>query len=455
MIWKNLKNYMNNYKEFFQDKKITVIGLGLLGRGVGDAAFLAECGAKLTVTDLKTKEQLKESLKKLKKFKGIKYVLGKHKLEDFRNADFILKAAGVPLDSIYIKEARKNKIPVEMSASLFAKLSNLPVIGITGTRGKSTVTHLIAHILKSAGKKVILGGNVREVSNLQLLKKVKNTEIAVLELDSWQLQGFGESKISPHIAIFTNFLPDHFNYYKGNISKYFFDKANIFKYQKKGDVLIVGKKVLPFLKKFKLKSKIFISSDKLQKWRDFNLPGEHNKYNAQLAVEVVQLLRISKVKIKKALATFTPLPGRLEFLRIVRGVKIYNDNSSTTPEATIAALWAVGDTKKRKIVLIIGGDNKFLDMTELLREIPKFCSKVVLFNEKGTRTIRDKVVKFKKKGIEVYNEEGINNTVKRAFAIARPGETILFSPAFSSFGKYFKNEYDRGDQFMDIIKQLK
>ena len=446
---------MADYKSFFKNKQVTVMGLGLLGRGVGDAAFLAQYGAKLTITDLKTKEQLKESLKKLKKFKNIKYVLGKHRLEDFRNADFILKAAGVPLNSPYIKEARKNKIPVEMSASLFAKLSGIPVIGITGTRGKSTVTHLIAHILSSAGKKVILGGNVRGVSNLQLLKKAKKAGIAVLELDSWQLQGFGDSKISPHIAVFTNFLPDHFNYYKGSMSKYFSDKANIFKYQKKGDVLIVGKKLFPFLKKFKLKSKIFISSGKLQRGWDFYLPGEHNKYNAQLAVEVVKCLGVLNIKIKKALVTFTPLSGRLEFLRTVRGIKIYNDNSSTTPEATIAGLRAVGDVKKRKVVLIIGGDDKFLDMSKLLKEISKFCAKVVLFNEKGTRTIRDRVLEFKKKGIEVYNEEGIKNTVARAFTVAKKGETILFSPAFSSFGKYFKNEYDRGDQFMAIVKKLK
>ena len=179
---------MDDFKQYFQNKKITVMGLGLLGRGVGDAVFLVECGAKLTVTDLKPSIALRPSLQKLRKFKNIKYVLGKHKLKDFQTADLILKAAGVPLDSIYIKEAKKNKIPIEMSATLFVKLSSIPIIAVTGTRGKSTVTHLIAHILKSVGKKVILGGNVRGVSNLQLLKQ--NAELAVLELDSSQLQLF-------------------------------------------------------------------------------------------------------------------------------------------------------------------------------------------------------------------------------------------------------------------------
>jgi len=456
---------MHNYKEFFKDKfkdkKITVMGLGLLGRGVGDAMFLAEYGAKLIVTDLKTKEQLKESLNKLKKFKNIKYVLGKHKLENFRNCDFVLKAAGVPLDSIYIKEAKKHNIPIEMSASLFCKIASIPIIAVTGTRGKSSVTHLIAHILKFAGKKIILGGNVRGVSNLQLLKQVKNKEVAVLELDSWQLQGFGDSKISPNISVFTTFFEDHINYYKGSVNKYFRDKANIFKYQKKGDVLIIGRQVLPFIKKWqkenkeKIENKIITAKERLPKDLKFNLPGLHNEYNAELAIEVARLLNISDVKIKKALATFSPLSGRLEFLRSINGIKIYNDNSSTTPEATIAALRALGNKKKRNIVLIIGGDKKFLDMSKLLLEIPKFCSKVVLFKEKGTDLIRAKVFEFKKRGVEVYEEEGLSSTVKRAFSIAKKGETILYSPAFSSFGKYFSNEYDRGDKFMKIVKSLK
>jgi len=212
---------MPNFKQFFKGKKITMMGLGLLGRGVGDAAFLAECGAEVLVTDLKSKNELKSSLQKLRKYNHIKYILGRHRLEDFKNTDLILKSAGVPLDSIYIKEARKHKIPVEMSAALFAKFSGIPMLGVTGTRGKSTVTHLIAHILKSAGKKIILGGNVRGVSNLQLLKDTKGTDMSVFELDSWQLQGFGDMQLSPDIAVFTNFMQDHMNYYGGDMEKYF------------------------------------------------------------------------------------------------------------------------------------------------------------------------------------------------------------------------------------------
>lgn len=236
-------------KDYFKGKKITIIGLGILGRGVGDAEFLAKNGADLIVTDLKNKKELKVSLNRLKKFKNIKYILKKHRIQDFRNKDMILKSAGVPLDSIYIKEAKKNKILIEMSASLFAKLSDATIIGVTGTRGKSTVTHIIYEILKSrvaldktrkglpfTRRRVFLGGNVKGISTLALLGKVNppaGGDIVIMELDSWQLQEFGESKISPHISVFTNLLADHMNYYKGNMAKYFKDKTNIYKYQKK------------------------------------------------------------------------------------------------------------------------------------------------------------------------------------------------------------------------------
>lgn len=441
------QSHMEDYKTFFKGKKVTVMGLGLLGRGVGDAAFLAECGVDLTITDLKTKEQLKESLKKLKKFRNIKYVLGEHRLEDFRDTDMILKLAGVPQDSIYIKEARKNNIPIEMSATLFAKLSGLPLVAVTGTRGKSTTTHLIVHILESAGKKVLLGGNVRGVSNLQLLKKIKNKELAVMELDSWQLQGFGDSKISPNISVFTTFLPDHLNYYKGDMNKYFVDKANIFKYQKKTDVLAVGKQALPFIKKYstKPKSKIIVAKERLPKGWKFNLPGLHNEYNAMLAVQVAKLLGIPDEKIKKALGKFKGVPGRLEFIRELKGVKYYNDTTATTPEASIVALRALG--KQKNTILIAGGSDKNLDMSALLKEIPKYCKSVILLSGTGTDIVKSKI----KNSVEVIS---LKKAVSKARELAKPGDTILLSPAFASFGM-FKNEYDRGEQFNKIVKGLK
>lgn len=165
------------------------MGLGLLGRGVGDAKFLAEQGAELIVTDLKTEADLQESLAQLKEYSNITYRLGGHDLADFRDRDYILKAAGVPLVSPYIVEAQKNGIPIKMSASWFAEVSGIPTVGVTGTRGKTTTTYMLYEIMRAAGMEVLLGGNIRGVSTLALLPKVTEKSIALFELDSWQCQG--------------------------------------------------------------------------------------------------------------------------------------------------------------------------------------------------------------------------------------------------------------------------
>ena len=216
-----------------------MLGLGLLGRGVNVAKFLASLGAELVITDLKAPEALEASVKQLKKYPNIHFVLGEHRLEDFRGRDLVIKAAGVPLYSPYVAEAMKHNIPVEMDASLFAKFSPATIIGVTGTRGKTTTTNLLVHILETAFPgHVFIGGNIRGMATLPLLKKAKAGDYVVLELDSWQLQGFGDAKLSPRVAVFTNFLHDHMNYYKGDMNQYFADKANIYIHQSERDVLV-------------------------------------------------------------------------------------------------------------------------------------------------------------------------------------------------------------------------
>lgn len=454
-------------KGYFKDKKITVMGLGLLGRGVGDAGFLAKNGADLTITDLKSRKELKTSLDKLKKFKSVKYIFGKHRLRDFRNRDMILKSASVPLDSIYIKEARKNKIPIEMSASLFAKLSDATIIGVTGTRGKSTVTQMIYEILKFpamsniAGKDVFLGGNIRNVSTLALLDKVKKGDIVVMELDSWQLQGFGESKISPHIAVFTNLMRDHMNYYGNSMAKYFQDKANIYKYQKEEDCLIAGKEIAKKIKRGKIKSKLIIPNPPAGGWK-LKILGEHNKENAALAASAASAAGVPKKIIKKTLENFKGVEGRLELIKTLRGIKIYNDNNATTQDATIAALRALGShfgakrQNEKNIILIIGGADKGLNMSKLMKEIPKHCKVVILLDGTGTEKMQSEKQKMQNnnKKLKIENANSLQEVLKLAMENTKKNDIILFSPAFASLGM-FKNEYDRNDQFVEIVKKLK
>ncbi|MDQ5971691.1 MAG: UDP-N-acetylmuramoylalanine--D-glutamate ligase [Patescibacteria group bacterium] len=452
---------MQNYKQQFKGKKITIMGLGMLGRGLGYTKFLAECGADLIVTDLKTKEQLATSIKALSKYSNpangasIKFVLGEHRIQDFKNRDMIIKNPGVPMDSIYIKEARENNIQIEMDVSLFAKSApEVMIIGVTGTRGKSMTTMLIHEILtankKFLRKEIYLGGNIRGVATLPLLKKVKAGDIVVCELDSWQLQGFGEDKISPHISVFTTFMRDHMNYYKDDMKKYFADKANIFKYQKKGDTLVIRKEMKKLIPK-KLESKLIVANEKVVKDWQFIVPGSHQRANLACAVEVAKLFEIPEIKIKKVVKDFGGMEGRLEYMKNVKGVKIYNDNNATTPEATIASLEALksGSPTSRNIILISGGNDKNIDLKNFVNAINKYCKSVVLIPGTGT----DKLVSSKLKVVS-SKVDSLKEAVKDAIKESKRGDIILFSPAFSSFSQY-NNEYERNDEFVKIIKKLK
>lgn len=455
-------DYKTGYTAYFKGKKITVMGLGLLGRGIGVIKFLAECGADLLVTDLKTKEQLASSLAELAGFKNITYVLGEHRLKDFRDRDLVIKAAGVPLDSIYVAEALANGVPVKMESSLFASLTSAILIGITGTRGKSTTTHFIYESLQKFYKKgqVFLGGNVRGLATLPLLKEAGRNDLVVLELDSWQLQGFGDEKISPHIAVFTNFLPDHLNYYmrSGNseaqaMDLYFADKANVFRHQNKSDYLIVSCGMAhEIVKKYPLLQSEIVAVNKKdlpENWH-LNIPGEHNRENLVLGAAVLRAVGFGEDEIKASVESFKGVRGRLQLIREKNGVKIYNDTTSTTPVSTIAALEALGDSDKKNIVLIMGGSDKKIDMTELLNTLPKYCKTIVLLPGSGTDTVKEKIKAENPNTIEVGD---LSDAVTKALDVAEAGDSVILSPGFASFG-LFKNEFDRGEQFDALIEKL-
>lgn len=453
----------NNYKDYFTRKKILMMGLGILGRGVNVAKFLAECGAELTVTDLKTEDQLASSLKKLKKFSNIKYVLGEHNLADFSGKDMVIKSAGVPLDSSHIAEAKNNNIPIEMDASLFAKLAKLSapnaiIVGITGSKGKSTTTHLIYAVIDEAFKKtkrkVYLGGNVKGLATLPLLKKIKDGDVVVMELDSWQLQGFGDSKISPDIAVFTTFMADHMNYYKGNMNKYFSDKANIYRHQKENDPLVVGMQTARLIKKNDIagvKGRMIVAGKKniSKNWK-IKLLGDHNFDAIALAIKAAEKLDIKESAVKRAIKKFKGLPGRLEFVKEIKGVKYYNDTTATMPEAVIVAIESFKKSKG-KIILIGGGADKNLEYDKYAKVVKKYVKALVLFRGLASSKIISAIgdVKFPMKIVD-----SMKKAIEVATANAKKGDIVLLSPGAASFG-VFKNEFDRGEQFVNAVKKLK
>lgn len=446
---------MANYKDFFRDKKITVMGLGLLGRGVGDVEFLASFAEEIIVTDLKSESQLKESLERLGRFNNIKYRLGGHDKRDFKGRDFILKAAGVPKDSFYLKYARKHKVPVYMSTALFAKFTPATVIGITGTRGKTTVTYMVyetlSKLFQGGRRKVFLGGNIRGVATLPMLPKTKTTDVAVLELDSWQLQGFGDLKISPQISAFTTFYPDHMDYYKKSMKEYAKDKANIFNNQKRGDTFVVSSQTQKEVSKYiKLPRRTTVADLSDTKDLKLRLPGEHNLLNASVAYEILRAVGVSANTIKKQLSEFKGVSGRLEYISKINGISIYNDTTATTPEAAMSAIKALGDG--RNLSLILGGYDKNLKLAGLRELIRNHCVWISLVPGSGTqRLIKEGIIPY---SVPRKLYKSFPGAINAAFRHAPAGGIVLLSSGFASFGM-FKNEYDRGDQFVGAVRSFK
>lgn len=461
---------------YFKNKKITVFGLGLHGGGVGVVKFLANQGAKVMVTDIKSKDKLETSIQKLKGLSNVEYVLGQHRKEDFLKTDMIIKNPSVPWDNPHIKLALENKIPVEMDSSLFFELCKNPIIGVTGTKGKTTTAAIIFEILKSAGKKPVKVG-IGQNSVLDKLDKLEKDSVVVFELSSWRLSALGGKKISPEIAVITNIMRDHLNYYK-KMDSYIVDKKNIFLYQKLKDWLIINNddektketvseaksQILRFsLEPLKENYSIFLENDaiylnngmdikKIIEVEEIKIPGRHNICNIMAAIGASYVFGIKPEDIKKGVAGFFGIPHRLELVREFKGVKYYNDTAATIPDAAISSLSCFSDP----VVLIAGGEDKGLDFSNFGREISEKAPRVVLL--KGSAT--DKLIReIRKNDIggklgEIPVVDSMEKAVLEAEKMAAEGVVVLFSPGAASFG-LFLNEFDRGDKFREAVKRLK
>jgi UDP-N-acetylmuramoylalanine--D-glutamate ligase len=466
-----------NYKQFFEGKRITKQGFGTLGRGFGVVKFLLECGAKVTVTDMKAEDNFTEQIMAIESLgysDNVRYVFGRHEEADFVDCDFVIQASGVPKNNFFLNLSKQKNISVYQESSLFVKLvrefaKDVKIVGVTGTRGKTTTTFLLFELLKESlgEEKVLLGGNVQGVSTLENLKRVKDGDYVVMELDSWILQGFGDLHMSPDIAVFTTFMSDHMNYYKNDMREYFLDKANIFLNQKEGDHFFSTKEVESNIKsylgedyrqKYKLENEEHFVENQTMKTYPTHLLGEHNQVLLALVEKVSEELHIEK-SFEKILKTFKGVKGRLEFVKEAEGVRIYNDTCATTPDATMAGLKALQNTLKpgNKIHLLCGGRDKELDLKKfVLFLVPTQKANILnvyLLKDEST-TGTDKLLKeIREQGSELKYAfaENLIEGVSQIRANAKSGDVLFFSPAFASFGM-FQNEYDRGEKFLDAIK---
>jgi len=429
-----------HFADDYRNKKVLILGLGTQGRGVGSAQVFCEIGAQVRITDSKTAEQLSSSIEELANYK-VAYSLGQHLKEDILWADVIIRNASVPWNHELLLLAREKNIPIKMDAVLFFEYADISkTIGITGTRGKSTTTTLIYEILTANNCSTHLAGNITPTASLRLLQKFDPKAWYVFELSSWQLQAFHESKISPHIAVLTNLYPDHL--LDRTYQEYIQDKMAIYMYQEKTDFLVANKDnsdLVKVLNSLKRSINWFSASDGAS--YETQLQGIHNLENIAAAVAVAKLLKLSN--IASPIKHFTGLSYRLEPVGRIHGAKIINDTTSTTPIAATKALEAYPGS-----ILILGGTSKKLPVQSLAQAINSGAKKVVLIKGSGTDELKPYLDKEKVVG----EFDSLKESLKVAVSlIENADDVILFSPAFTSFGM-FKNEFDRGNQFNQLIK---
>ncbi len=458
------------------NKRVLVLGLGVHGGGLGVAQWLARQGARVTVTDLKSAEQLQSSLEALRGL-PIEFVLGEHREQDFLNADLIVRNPAVPRESKWLDFARAHHIPVEMEMGLFVE--RLPrgcdqVIGITGTKGKTTTTLMTGAILQAANPKTVVAGNLR-VSALELLDRIDANTPVVLELSSWQLEAFPPHETSPHLAAITNISPDHLNRYR-DLDDYAQAKAIILRYQQPSDFIVLnydskllthfaprafGKVVWTSATRV-LKEGAFRDHDQLV-WRhdgatqkiigvnDLRVTGNHNFANALTAIALAATWGATPEQIADALHEFRGAPHRQELVREIAGVRYINDTTATAPTAAMVAIETFASAAG--IVLIAGGADKQLDFAEMAQTIASKVRAVILLE--GTAT--DKLVsalQAANAGERIVGRyDHFERAIMRAKEIAQSGEVVLLSPGCASFGM-FANEFERGDQFRTIVNKL-
>ncbi len=470
-----LREHFNDMSLDLKNKKILLVGLGILGGGESLAKFLLLQKAKLTITDLRKRKILLPVIKRLRKEK-IKYVLGKHREEDFKKNDLIVFNPAVSVFSFWAKLARKYGKSAENDLTLFleffeAKNPNAEYIAITGTRGKTTTSLWLNHFLGGS----VLGGNMPNRGLFSVIRK--RASLFILELSSFQLEFLKKRAKPPKIAVITNLYNDHLNRY-GSFKKYLEQKAKIFLNQGKDDFLILNAdnkftkefltrkpkavvyyfslKKLPIGKRglyFLGNSIYFKESARRSKIGEVKNLAPHQKNNLSAALLSAHLCgKPWKELIKKIKSLPQPL-FRQEIIFTNSRLEVVNDSAGTSPDGTIAALERFG--RKDNLLLITGGTDKALDFSHLAKKI-KLCVKpkdLFLLEGSATRKLVDELNKIgyyknEEEELKVFHSLGaiVSNLMKRKSLRG----TLLFSPASASFEK-FKNEFDRGRQFNRII----
>ncbi|WP_270582937.1 UDP-N-acetylmuramoyl-L-alanine--D-glutamate ligase [Bacillus smithii] len=444
----------------FQHKKVLV--LGLAKSGASAASLLHKLGAFVTVNDKKPLQENPQAQDLLEQ--GIKVITGSHPIELLDEGyEYIVKNPGIPYSNPLVRGALERGIPVLTEVELAYLISEAPIIGITGTNGKTTTTTLIFEMLEKDGKRPLIAGNIGKVAS-KVAQKATEENIVVMELSSFQLMGI--ETFRPHISIITNLYEAHLDYH-GTKEEYAKAKANITRNQTEDDYLIINgdQDELIELTKFSKAKKVLFSTkrviedgayiqdgivyfrgEKLIDTEEIALPGSHNLENILAAVAAVKLAGGGNEAIRNVLKVFAGVKHRTQYVGEVNGRKFYNDSKATNTLATKAALSAF----QSPIILLAGGldrGNGFDDLIPYLKNVKA----VITFGqtaEKISETARKAGIKT------IVHAENVSDAVPKAYQLSEKGDIILLSPACASWDQY-KTFEQRGDIFIEAVHRLK
>ena len=443
----------------FANNKVLVLGLAKSGESA--ARLLDKLGAIVTVNDGKAFEENPAAQSLLEE--GIKVVTGGHPLElldeDF---EWMVKNPGIPYNNPMVMRALEKKIPVITEVELAYLISDAPIIGITGSNGKTTTTTMIAEVLTAGGQNGLLPGNIGFPAS-QVAQDAGETDTLVMELSSFQLMGI--ETFHPEIAVITNLMPTHLDYH-GSFEEYVAAKWNIQKNMTASDYVVLNfnqdlakelakktaAKVLPFSTKEKVDGAYLdgdvmtFRGEAIMTASELGVPGSHNVENALATIAVAKLRGIDNQVIRETLAHFGGVKHRLQYVGEINQVKFYNDSKSTNILATQKALSGFDNSK---VILIAGGLDRGNEFDELVPDI-KGLKKMVILGESAARVKRA----ADQAEVSYLDATDIRDATRKAFSVAEPGDIVLLSPANASWDMY-KNFEVRGDEFLAVFKELK
>lgn len=426
-----------------KDLRVTVMGLGRFGGGIAVARWLCEQGARVLVTDKDPADRLSESMEKLQGL-PIEFRLGEHREDDFRFADLVVTSPAVQLNNSYLDVARDAGIPITTEICLFvARCTARRVIGVTGTKGKSTTTAMLGEILARPFKTWV-GGNIGG-SLLAQLSQIQPDDLVVLELSSYMLEHLKPLAWSPHVAVVTLIEQDHLDWH-GGFENYVDAKKNIVRCQTASDFAVLnGENVRAMA--FSQDTVAQVVRYDVSSAPPFELivPGRHNQLNAQGAFAAARCMGVSWDEAQIALRDFKGLPHRLQLVHEASGVRWYNDSIATIPQAAVAANEAFD---AGRVIQIVGGSDKHLDLSGMVGPLASRCRAVLTIGQTGPAL----AVALRDAGAADVREcVTLDSAVDTARQIATTGDVVLLSTGCASYDQFTHFEA-RGEAFARLAR---